>query len=175
MGMFDFVKGIGDKLFGSEEAEAKAKAEAEARAAAEARSEAERQALAQQYADAAFAQSLEGVVRNLGLEVQGLKVEYKAHVATVHGQVAFNAIREKVILALGNTVQVSQVDDRLFVVSPEPPAQFYVVKKGDTLSKIAKEYYGDFKKYPLIFEANKPMLKDPDLIYPGQTLRIPPG
>ena len=75
---------------------------------------------------------------------------------------------------LGNIAQVSQVDDRLEVVTPEPEAQFYVVKKGDTLSKIAKEYYGDFKKYPVIFEANKPMLKDPDLIYPGQTLRIPP-
>lgn len=46
--------------------------------------------------------------------------------------------------------------------------------KGDSLSKIAKKYYGDAKKYPVIFEANKPMLKDPDLIYPGQVLRIPP-
>ncbi|MCB9649070.1 MAG: peptidoglycan-binding protein LysM [Deltaproteobacteria bacterium] len=174
MGMFDFVKGIGSKLFGSDEEEAKAKAEAEAKAAAEAQSEAERKALAQRYADAAFAQSLAGVVTNLGLEVEGLKVEYSDHVATVHGQVASNELREKIILALGNIAQVSQVDDRLEVVTPEPEAQFYVVKKGDTLSKIAKEYYGDFKKYPVIFEANKPMLKDPDLIYPGQTLRIPP-
>ncbi|MCB1607001.1 MAG: LysM peptidoglycan-binding domain-containing protein [Xanthomonadales bacterium] len=49
----------------------------------------------------------------------------------------------------------------------------YTVKRGDTLSKIAKEVYGSASKYPLIFEANKPMLKDPDKIYPGQVLRIP--
>ncbi|MBP7184191.1 MAG: LysM peptidoglycan-binding domain-containing protein, partial [Saprospiraceae bacterium] len=47
------------------------------------------------------------------------------------------------------------------------------VQKGDSLSKIAKAFYGDAMKYPVIFEANKPMLTDPDLIYPGQTLRIP--
>lgn len=50
----------------------------------------------------------------------------------------------------------------------------YTVKSGDTLSKIAKEFYGNASKYPQIFEANKPMLKDPDKIYPGQVLRIPP-
>ena len=49
----------------------------------------------------------------------------------------------------------------------------YTVEKGDTLSRIAKEMYGDAGKYPAIFEANKPMLKDPDKIYPGQVLRIP--
>jgi len=49
----------------------------------------------------------------------------------------------------------------------------YTVVKGDSLSKIAKAVYGDAMKYPAIFEANKPMLKDPDQIYPGQVLRIP--
>jgi nucleoid-associated protein YgaU len=53
-------------------------------------------------------------------------------------------------------------------------SRFYTVKSGDSLSKIAREFYGDAGKYPQIFEANKPMLKDPDKIYPGQTLRIPP-
>ena len=57
--------------------------------------------------------------------------------------------------------------------APEAEADFYTVKAGDSLSKIAKEYYGDAMKYPAIFEANKPMLKDPDKIYPGQVLRIP--
>ena len=51
---------------------------------------------------------------------------------------------------------------------------FYTVQKGDTLSKIAKDHYGNANKYQQIFEANKPMLKDPDKIYPGQVLRIPP-
>jgi nucleoid-associated protein YgaU len=48
------------------------------------------------------------------------------------------------------------------------------VVSGDTLSKIAKEYYGDAMKYPVIFEANQPMLTDPNKIYVGQVLRIPP-
>ncbi|MTH78973.1 peptidoglycan-binding protein LysM [Paracoccus aestuariivivens] len=50
---------------------------------------------------------------------------------------------------------------------------FHTVKKGETLSAIAKEYLGSANRYPEIFEANKPMLTDPDKIYPGQTLRIP--
>jgi nucleoid-associated protein YgaU len=59
------------------------------------------------------------------------------------------------------------------VKAPAPEAKFYTVKSGDTLSKIAREYYGDAGRYPEIFEANKPMLKDPDKIYPGQVLRVP--
>ena len=50
---------------------------------------------------------------------------------------------------------------------------FYTVQSGDTLSKIAKEHYGSANKYMVIFEANRPMLTDPDKIYPGQSLRIP--
>ena len=53
-------------------------------------------------------------------------------------------------------------------------SKFYTVESGDTLSKIAQEQYGDGSKYPIIFEANTPMLKSADLIYPGQVLRIPP-
>ena len=49
----------------------------------------------------------------------------------------------------------------------------YVVEKGDSLSKIAKREYGDANKWPRIYEANKDLIKDPDLIYPGQTLKIP--
>lgn len=49
----------------------------------------------------------------------------------------------------------------------------YTVRQGDTLSGIAKEMYGEASKYQQIFEANQPMLKDPDKIYPGQVLRIP--
>ena len=54
-----------------------------------------------------------------------------------------------------------------------PYAQYHVVKQGDTLSKIAEEYYGDQMLYPKIFEANKDVLQDPDKIKPGQRLRIP--
>ncbi|GAA4935656.1 hypothetical protein GCM10023314_04980 [Algibacter agarivorans] len=55
----------------------------------------------------------------------------------------------------------------------EPEAQFHTVVSEDTLGKIAKTYYGNAMKYPVIFEANKPMLTDPDKIYLGQGLRIP--
>ena len=55
----------------------------------------------------------------------------------------------------------------------EPEAQFHTGVSGNTLGKIAKTFYGNTMKYPMIFEANKPMLKSPDLIYPGQVLRIP--
>jgi len=54
-----------------------------------------------------------------------------------------------------------------------PYAQHYVVQKGDTLSKIAEEFYGDKMLYPKIFEANRDILSDPNKIKPGQTLRIP--
>ena len=57
----------------------------------------------------------------------------------------------------------------------EAPSQFYTVVKGDTLSKISKQFYGSPQKYNRIFEANRPLLSHPDKIYPGQVLRIPPA
>ncbi|MDG2431745.1 LysM peptidoglycan-binding domain-containing protein, partial [Flavobacterium sp.] len=68
---------------------------------------------------------------------------------------------------------VSEVDNQMDVAVKEPEARYHTVESGDWLSKIAKKYYGDANKYNLIFEANKPMLSDPDKIYPGQVLRIP--
>jgi len=50
----------------------------------------------------------------------------------------------------------------------------YVVKSGDSLSRIAKAEYGDASAWNRIFEANKDILKDPDKIQPGQKLKIPP-
>ncbi|WP_309625086.1 LysM peptidoglycan-binding domain-containing protein, partial [Methylibium sp.] len=60
------------------------------------------------------------------------------------------------------------------VAEAAPTAQWYTVVKGDNLSKISKQFYDTPNQYPLIFEANKPMLTHPDKIYPGQVLRIPP-
>jgi nucleoid-associated protein YgaU len=94
-------------------------------------------------------------------------------VAYVKGKVGTQEQREKIVLAVGNVSGIAKVDDRLEVTTPEPEARYYTVGKGDTLSKIAKQYYGDANKYPQIFEANKPMLKHPDKIYPGQVLRVP--
>jgi nucleoid-associated protein YgaU len=65
------------------------------------------------------------------------------------------------------------VDDLQQPAEDDPYAQYYVVQKGDSLSKIAKEYYGDMSLYPKIFDANRDILDDPNKIKPGQRLRIP--
>ena len=75
---------------------------------------------------------------------------------------------------MGNNKGIAKVDDRITMEKKEPEAMYYTVQRGDTLSKIAKTHYGNAMKYQVIFEANRPMLKDPDKIYPGQNLRIPP-
>jgi len=128
----------------------------------------------EQVDEAIKSNKLRRFVMGLGLEVDDLQVKFDDGVVTVSGTTKNQAEREKVVLALGNTAGVAQVDDRLKTAEAAAVAQFYTVKKGDSLSKIAKEYYGDVKKYPVIFEANQPMLQDPNLIYPGQVLRIPP-
>jgi nucleoid-associated protein YgaU len=93
---------------------------------------------------------------------------------TVSGEVEQQQDAEKIILAVGNVEGVESVEDNLVVVTPKPQAQFHTVVSGDTLSKIALKFYGSASNYPVIFEANKPMLTHPDKIYPGQVLRIPP-
>ena len=121
--------------------------------------------------------STEPIIKSIhdhGIPVENLGVAIEEHTATVTGTTPSQGDREKVVLIVGNTHGIAQVDDQLLVEKPEPPAVFYTVKSGDSLSKIAKAHYGDPMKYPVIFEANRPMLKDPDKIYPGQNLRIPP-
>ena len=116
---------------------------------------------------------LKGIVDSLGVKIANLSMDLNGEKVTIYGQTKTQAEKEKVILAIGNVSGISKVDDRISVTNPEPEAQFYTVKRGDSLSKIAKSYYGDANKYKIIFEANKPMLTDPNLIYPGQVLRIP--
>ena len=82
--------------------------------------------------------------------------------------------KEKILLALGNVAGVSGVEDQITVIGPVVvAAKFVVVEKGDTLSAISLRVYGNANLYNKIFEANKPMLKDVNKIYPGQSLRIP--
>ena len=116
---------------------------------------------------------LKGVVNSLRLDVENLDINFDDDTVTVFGTVDSQSDKEKIVLALGNVAGVSAVDDRLLVDKPEPEATFYEVKRGDSLSKIAKAHYGDAMKYKQLFEANQPMLKDPNKIYPGQVLRIP--
>ena len=151
MGLFSFIKNAGAKVFGIGKTTAEEAAEANAKKATQ----------------------LSTAVEKLGFEVTDLNVEVKDDTATVWGEAADQATREKVVLVLGNTAGIASVDDRMSVAIEEPVAQFHTVVSGDTLGKIAKKYYGNAMKYPVIFEANKPMLSHPDKIYPGQVLRIP--
>ena len=91
----------------------------------------------------------------------------------MHGTAKNQETKEKVILVVGNTAGIAGVSDEMDVEVEEPVATFHTVERGDTLSKIAKKVYGNAMKYPVIFEANRPMLTHPDKIYPGQVLRIP--
>jgi nucleoid-associated protein YgaU len=104
---------------------------------------------------------------NITATVDGDKV-------TVEGEVATQEEKEKIILAAGNIAGVGSVEDQITVTGPAvAAARFVVVKKGDTLSAISLAVYGNANQYNKIFEANKPLLKDVNKIYPGQTLRIP--
>jgi len=154
MGLFSFLKNAGAKVFGKEEKEEMVTMSSE---------EFRLQKL----------NLLSSVVGALNLPIEDLSLDLDDDVVTVYGQAESQRDKEKVILALGNVEGVGAVDDRISVVLPEPEADFYEVKSGDSLSKIAKAFYGDPMKYPEIFEANQPMLTDPNKIYPGQVLRIP--
>ncbi len=153
MGIFSFIKNAGAKVFGigkttEEEAAEKAGKLIEA-------------------------------VNTLNLSVADLAVTVEDDKATVTGEAADLATKEKVVLVVGNTEGIASVEDNMTVaeveeIKEEEMAQFHTVVSGDTLGKIAKNFYGDAMKYPVIFEANKPMLSHPDKIYPGQVLRIPP-
>ena len=165
MGLMSFIKEAGEKLFGGGEAKA-------AQAAVQAAPTPENVAAMSAAAGAAIAKYID----TQGLATSGLDVAFDATsgTVTVAGTVPDQATKEKVLLCCGNVAGVAAVNDMLVVNAPEPESQWHTVVSGDNLSKIAKKFYGDANKYPVIFEANKPMLKHPDKIYPGQLLRIPP-
>lgn len=116
-------------------------------------------------------------VASQNLTAQNLSITYDGASKTVilKGVAPDQATKEKIALCCGNVHSVAKVDDQLTVAQGAGTAStLYEVKAGDTLSKIAKTVYGDANAYQKIFEANKPMLSDPNKIYPGQQLRIPP-
>lgn len=162
MGLFDFVKEAGDQLFGEDEP-----AVTEAVKVSEERlNEVKAERIAKKIGDA-------------GIEIAGLDVSVAGDTATLCGTAHSQADCEKATLCAGNQHGIASVDCQLQVeaaaqeAAAEAEGKFYTVQSGDTLSKIAKEFYGDAMKYPQIFEANKPMLSDPDKIYVGQVLRMP--
>jgi nucleoid-associated protein YgaU len=166
MGMLDFVKEAGEKLFGIGKAKA-AMQDAAAAPADDAKLKA---------ANDAAGDAIVEYIQSQNLSATGLTVTYDGTSATVtvYGVAPDQASMEKIVLCCGNVAGVAKVNNMMSVDQSAPEANYYTVVSGDNLSKISKAQYGDPNKYMKIFEANKPMLKDPDKIYPGQVLRIPP-
>ena len=168
MGIMSFFKEAGEKLFGHKEAEATAQ---QAQAAPD---NADLQAAAAA-ANAKAGEAIEAYIAAQNLSADALHVEFDgaSSTATVSGEAADQATKEKILLCCGNVHGVGQVNDLMTVTEPADESQYHTVERGDTLSAIAKKFYGNANEYMKIFEANKPMLGHPDKIYPGQLLRIP--
>ncbi|CCD41501.1 FIG00455140: hypothetical protein [Candidatus Paraburkholderia kirkii UZHbot1] len=163
MGILSFIKEAGEKLFGAATPSVQAAPASEPIDVA---------ALNQKAGEA-----IATYIRSQGLDADNLDVKYDSasHTVTVSGQAPDQATKEKILVAAGNVQHVDKVNDQLSVPNAEPESQYYAVVSGDNLWKIAEKYYGSGAKNDLIFEANKPMLKSPDKIYPGQVLHVPPA
>ncbi len=146
MGLWSFAKSVGAKVFGGSEAHA------------------------------ATPEELKKEAEKHGLDMSGVEVHVDGDKVTLSGKSLSTEESEKIALAIGNTTGVASVDNKLAAAKATPESKTYTVVSGDTLWKIAEHNYGHGNggKYPVIFEANKPMLSHPDKIYPGQVLRIPP-
>ncbi len=147
MGLFKFIKDAGSKLFGGGDAKA------------------------------ATPDALKQQVQSHGFDADKISIELEGDRVKLSGQAMTQEEAEKLILSVGNTVGVAEVDtSELQVQKPAPESKMYTVKKGDTLWKIAEEQYGKGQgaRYTEIVKANTPPVKDPDLIQPGWVLRIPP-
>jgi nucleoid-associated protein YgaU len=145
MGLFDFVRTIGRKVFDRDaDANDKIKKEIEA--------------------------SLKGV--------EGLTVDYDSAsgVVKLGGTATSPEAMEKAVLIAGNAMGVGSVNvDAMKRPDEIAGVEYYIIKSGDTLSAIAQHYYKDAAQYPKIFEANREVIKDANLIFPGQKIRIPPA
>ncbi len=162
MGLFSFVKNAGAKLFGRKDKKTKEEENAEK------------------------ATAIEKAITNHGITIEYQRIVVSDDAVELSGIADSKAEKEKVVLIAGNVDGIATVDDQMEVAAAEeevptprsveevPQTVFYTVEKGDTLWKISSDHYGNGSKYPVIFEANKPMLEHPDKIYPGQMLRIPP-
>jgi len=146
MGLISFIKNAGASIFGGSQA------------------------------NAAPPEELKKELDKHGLDHSDVKIEVDGDKVKVSGTAKSTAEAEKIAVALGNTAGVSTVQNDIKPVKADPESKFYTVKSGDTLWAIAEAEYGKGKgdKYNVIFDANKPMLSNPDKIYPGQVLRVPP-
>lgn len=114
--------------------------------------------------------ALKDEIAELGLDATGMEIEVDGDTVKVSGEAVSQEMKEKVILAVGNVEGVAGVEDN--VPSASEPV-FHTVESGDTLWAVSEKALGKGSRYMEIFEANRPMLSDPDKIYPGQVLRIP--
>jgi nucleoid-associated protein YgaU len=176
MSLISFIRDAGEKLFGKSDAAQRSPTAAAPAAAPTATATAP--APAKESVDVLNAKAgdaIEAYVaqQNLGIKDLDVKYDGASETVTISGNAPSQEAAEKAVLCCGNVAHVSKVENRLSVPQGAEPAQFHDVARGDTLSAIAKKYYGDAAKYPAIFEANRPMLSNPDKIYPGQKLRIP--
>lgn len=140
MGLFNFAKNIGKKVFGGDSPEEDA---------------------------------LKKEIADLGLNTDGLDIKVDGDKVTIDGEAVSQEVKEKVILAAGNVDGIASVEDNAKAADNGQAFEFHEVQKGDTLWAVAERYTGNGANYQKIFEANRPMLSDPDKIYPGQMLRIP--
>ncbi|MFM2388404.1 MAG: hypothetical protein RL660_3161 [Bacteroidota bacterium] len=161
MGLFSFVKEWGKKIFKSKEEETEKDPGVQPDVIA-----ANQKAAIKAYID------------KVGINMTNFDFTFDGDgKLTLTGECATKADYEKIALTAGNIVGVTDVDNNMTIAALETAAQpdsnLYTVEKGDTLWAIAEKNYGNGAKYNLIFEANQPMIKDADEIYPGQVLRIP--
>lgn len=141
MGLFDFARDIGRKLFDNE-------------------SDAE--------------EKIREHIEQDNPGIKDLKVAYDDGVVSLSGSTEDSAAMEKAVLMAGNVSGVAEVNaEALQTAEVAEAVEYYVIQKGDTLSGIAKKHYGTASDYPRIFQANREVIKDPDLIFPGQKIRIP--
>jgi nucleoid-associated protein YgaU len=144
MGLFDFVRNIGKNLFSQDDAEASEKIKAEIEAA------------------------------NPGVSDLDVQYDPQSGKVALSGTADSAAAMQKAVLMAGNVQGVGEVEAaNLAHPQEQEQVEYYLIEKGDTLSKIAKQFYGDANKYPRIFEANREVIKDANLIFPGQKIRIP--
>lgn len=159
MGLFSFIKDAGKKIFGSKE---------------------EQQKENPQITDAEVVTNqqtkMTEFVKSHGLNIENYNIEFHPGIKVVlTGDAASKADFEKASLIAGNIAGVVEVDNHMTIGGDAQvgDSQLHTVEKGDTLWAISEKFYGNGSKYPTIVEANQPMIKDADEIYPGQVLRIP--
>lgn len=159
MGLFSFIKEAGKKIFGSKEEQT-----------VENPNITEEQVVTNQKS------SLTQFVQSHGLNVENFDIQFHTGGRVVlSGDAASKADYEKASLIAGNIAGISEVDNQMTIGGDLElgDSQLHTVEKGDTLWAISEKFYQDGSKYPKIVEANQPMIKDADEIYPGQVLRIP--